>query len=145
VSRAVGVIVWAVLGVAVAAWLAVVEVLWLPLRVGGLLVPVSVLAAVVGNLLLVDLVLRLTASRAVALLPAVTWVGVAAAASMRRPEGDLLIVGSGGLGAVGLAFLVLGVLAAFVAVGRALAHRPPSSADRISGSGPAGSGSGGAR
>ncbi len=130
---------WSVLGVALAAWLAVVEVLWLPLRIGGLLVPVSVVAAVVGNLLLVDLVLRRTSSRAVALLPALTWVVVAVAASMRRAEGDLLIIGSGGLGAVGLAFLLLGVLAAAVAVGRALAFRPVSRSE------PAGSGTDGAR
>jgi hypothetical protein len=134
VPRALLLTAWSVLGIALAAWLAVVEVLWLPLRVGGFLVPVSVVAAVVGNLLLVDLVRSRTASRGVAVLPALTWVAVAGAATMRRPEGDLLIVGSGGLGAVGLAFLLLGVLAAAVAVGRALS-RP----------GPAGSGSGGAR
>jgi hypothetical protein len=132
---------WSVLGVALAAWLAVVEVLWLPLRIGGLLVPVSVVAAVVGNVVLVDLVLRCTTSRAVALLPAFTWVAVAAAASMRRPEGDLLIIGSGALGAVGLAFLLLGGLAAAVAMARVLAARPPA---RISPA-PAGSGTGGAR
>ena len=129
-----------VLGVALAAWLAVVEVLWLPLRIGGLLVPISVVAAVVGNLVLVDLVQRCTTSRAVALLPALTWVAVAGAASMRRPEGDLLIIGSGGLGAVGLAFLLLGGLAATVAMARALATRGA----RISPE-PAGSGTGGAR
>jgi hypothetical protein len=130
---------WSVLAVATAAWLALVEVLWLPLRIGGLLVPVSVLAAVVGNLLLVDLVHRRSRSRAVALLPALTWAGVAAAATLRRPEGDLLIIGSGGLGAVGLAFLLLGVLAATVGVWRVLTT--PS----LSPAAPAGSGSGGAR
>jgi hypothetical protein len=134
--------VWSVLGVALAAWLALVEVLWLPLRIGGLLVPVSVFAAVVGNLLLVDLVLRRTTSRSVAVLPALTWVAVAVAASMRRSEGDLLIVGSGGLGAVGLAFLLLGGLAAMVAVARVLTAQPPA---RVNPSAPAGSGSGGAR
>jgi hypothetical protein len=73
------------------------------------------------------------------MLPALTWVAVAVAASRRRAEGDLLIIGSGGLGVVGLAFLLLGVLAAAVAVGRALAFRPVSRSE------PAGSGSGGAR
>jgi hypothetical protein len=144
VPRALQLTAWSVLSISVAGWLAVIEVLWLPLRVRGVLVPVSVVAAVVGNLLLVELALRWSRSRAVALLPALTWVAVAVAASMRRPEGDLLLIGSGGLGAVGLAFLGLGVLAAAVAVGRALAHRSPSSAGRVS-SGRAGSGSGGAR
>jgi hypothetical protein len=121
---------WAVLAVAGAAWLAVAEVLWLPLRIGGLLVPLSVLAAVVGNLLLVDVVRWGSRSRAVALLPALTWCAIAAAATMRRPEGDLLVVGSGGLGAVGLAFLLLGVLAAAVAAARALAAGHPGGASR---------------
>ena len=133
-SRALVVTAWSVLAVAAATWLAVLEVLWLPLRVGGVLVPVSVVAAVVGNLLLPDLVLRRSRSRAVSVLPAVAWAGVAAAASMRRPEGDLLVVGTGGLGAVGLTFLLVGVLVAAVAVGRALSRPAPG-----------GSGSGGAR
>jgi hypothetical protein len=115
----------AVLAVAVAGWLALVEVFWLPLRLFGVLVPLSVLVAVVGNLLLVAGAHRLTGSRAVAVLPALTWLLVAVAATMRRPEGDLVAVGSGGLGAVTLAFLGLGVLAAALAVGRVLAARPP--------------------
>ena len=53
----------------VAAWLAVVEVLWLPLRIGPVPVPLSVLAAAVGNLLLVSWAHRLSGSRVVALLP----------------------------------------------------------------------------
>lgn len=130
---------WAVLGVVAAAWLAVVEVFWLPFRLGGVLVPVSVLAAMAGNLLLVDVVLRRSGSRTVAVLPALAWAGVASAATLRRPEGDLLIVGTGGLGAVGLAFLLLGVAAAVVAVARALSAPPVTNPAR------AGSGSGAAR
>ena len=110
--------------VLVAGWLALVEVFWLPLRVAGVLVPLSVLLAVVGNLLLVAGAHRLTGSRAVAVLPALTWLAVALAATVRRPEGDLLAVGTGGLGAVTLAFLGLGVLAAAFAVGRVLGTRP---------------------
>jgi hypothetical protein len=139
VPRALQLIGWAVLGVVLATWLAVVEVMWLPLRVGGLLVPVSVVAAIAGNLLLVDVVLRRTRSRAIAVLPAVAWAAVALAATMRRPEGDLLIVGTGGLGVVGLAFLLLGAVAAVLAVARALSERPVSARAH------AGSGSGGAR
>ena len=134
---------WGLLAVVAAAWLALVQVLWLPLRVGGVLVPLSPVAAVVGNLLLVDVAHRVTGSRVVAVLPALAWAAVAFAATLRRPEGDLLLVGGGVLGTVGLAFLLAGVVAAAVAVGRVLAapHRP------VSGRGPdrAGSGSGGAR
>jgi hypothetical protein len=112
---------WGVAGVVVGTWLALVEVFWLPLRVGGVLVPVSVLAAVVGNLLLVSVAYRFSRSRVVAVLPALAWLAVALAAARRRPEGDLVIVGTGALGYVGLAFLLVGVVAAAFAVGRVLA------------------------
>jgi hypothetical protein len=127
----------AVLVVALAAWLAVVEVFWLPLKVGVVPVPLSVLAAVAGNLLLVRLAFRLSGSRVVAVLPALVWLVVALAAMVRRPEGDLVLVGSGVTGGVGMAFLLFGVIAAAFAAGRVLAAavRPV----------PAGSGSGGAR
>jgi hypothetical protein len=135
---------WAVPTVLLAGWLALVEVFWLPLRVGGVVFPVSVLAAVAGNLLLVDAAHRLSGSRAVALLPAATWLGVAVGAMIRRPEGDLVLIGGGVPGAVNLVFLLLGVTAAAVAVGRVLAgaSRRPVSAR---GPAPAGSGTGGAR
>jgi hypothetical protein len=134
----------AVAVVVAAAWLALVEVFWLPLRVAGVLVPVSVVAAVFGNLVLVALALRLTGSRLLAVLPALVWVVVAVGAMIRRPEGDLILTGGGALGIVNLAFLVLGVTAAAFAVGRALGGpRPTASPDRALH--PAGSGSGGAR
>jgi hypothetical protein len=138
----------AVAVVVAAAWLALVEVFWLPLRVVGVLVPVSVVAAVVGNLMLVALAQRLTGSRLLAVLPALVWVGVAVGAMVRRPEGDLLLVGGGALGIVNLAFLLLGVTAATFAVGRALAGpRTRSTAASRPHPAPqqAGSGSGGAR
>ena len=119
--------------VAVAGWLALVEVFWLPLRVAGVLVPLSVPAAVVANYLLVTGAHRLTGSRTVAVLPALTWLAVALTATVRRPEGDLVAVGTGGLGTVTLAFLGLGVLGAAVAVGRVVAVPPahaPSGAQR---------------
>jgi hypothetical protein len=124
--------------VVLAAWLALVEVFWLPLRVGGLLVPLSPAAAVVGNLLLVGLAHRLTGSRVGAALPALTWLVIAVAASIRRPEGDLVITGGGVAGFVNLAFLLLGVVAAAFAVGRVMAAPPVSRAR-------GGSGTGGAR
>ena len=123
-----------------AAWLALVEVFWLPLRVSGVPVPVSVLAAVAGNLLLVGLAARLTGSRLAAVLPAVVWLGVAVAAAIPRPEGDLLLTGSGLLGVLTLAFLLAGVVAASFAVGKVLAG--PRDGVRPARTG---SGSGGAR
>lgn len=137
IARTAAVVGWAVLAVAAGAWLALVEVFWLPLRIGVVPIPLSVLAAVAGNLLLVRLAHRLSGSRAVAVLPALVWLVVALAAMVRRPEGDLVLVGSGVTGTVGFAFLLCGVIAAAFSVGRVLAAsvRPA----------PTGSGSGGAR
>jgi hypothetical protein len=138
---------WVVLAVVLGAWLALTEVFWLPLRVGGVLVPLSLMAAVTGNLLLPGLLLRSSGSRLVAVLPGVVWLVVVLAAMMRRPEGDLVITGTGVTGMLNLVFLLLGVLAAAVAVGRILgtpAHRPVSPAAAPTPD-PTGSGSGGAR
>jgi hypothetical protein len=113
---------WAVAAVAVSGWLAVVEVFWLPWRLAGVPVPISLIAAVVGNLVLVDAARRLSGSRLVGVLPAVVWLGIALAGSMRRPEGDLLLPGGDAVtSTVNLGFLLLGVVAAAFAVGRALA------------------------
>jgi hypothetical protein len=133
--------------VAVSAWLALVEVFWLPLRVGGVLVPLSVVGAVVANLLLPAAALRFSGSRLVAVLPAVTWLVVAVAGMMRRPEGDLVLTGVGASGVASLAFLMLGVLAAAFSVGRVLggARRPPVRPEGVPAPDPAGSGIGGAR
>jgi hypothetical protein len=137
--------VWGLVFVVLSAWLALVEVFWLPLRIGLVPVPVSVLAAVVGNLMLVGGAHRLSGSRVVAVLPAVVWLTVAMAASIRRPEGDLILTGGGAAGVVNLAFLLLGVLAAAVAIGRVLAGpRRIRPTDRDAPA-PTGSGSGGAR
>ena len=132
---------WGVIAVLVSGWLALVEVFWLPLRIGGLLIPLSVAGAVVGNLMLTTAAHRLSGSRVVALLPGAVWLALAVAAMLRRPEGDLVITGGGATGIVNLAFLGLGVTAAAFGIGRALAGprlvRPVQA--------PAGSGSGGAR
>ena len=117
--------------VVVAAWFAVLEVLWLPLRIGGFAVPVSIPVAVAVNLLLVTWTHRLTGSRLAAVLPAVVWLVVVLPASQRRPEGDLLILGN----TRGLVFLLCGVLAAAVALGRVLGTPRPLVAAPAQGSG----------
>jgi hypothetical protein len=131
----------------VAVWMALVEVFWLPLRVGGVLLPVSVVAAVAANLLLPRLALRLSGSRLVAALTGVAWVAVVVAGMIRRPEGDLLITGGGATGVVNLVFLLAGVLAAAFAVGRMLGGGPPAPVrpEPKPAAGRVGSGSGGVR
>jgi hypothetical protein len=136
------------IAVLVAGWLALVEVFWLPWQVGGVPLPVSVPAAVVGNLLLVEAAHRLSGSRLVGALPAVVWLVIAVGGSIRRPEGDLLITGGDGVTQlVNLGFLLLGVVAASLAVGHMLGtppRRPAAVPPAVSPAG-AGSGSGGAR
>jgi hypothetical protein len=143
------VVAWGIVAVLVAGWLALVEVFWLPLRIGGILVPLSVLAAIVGNLMLIGAAHRLSGSRVVAVLPGLVWLAVAIAAMIRRPEGDLVLTGGGATGTINLLFLLLGVTAAAFGIGRALAgprRRPlPAVPDGATPSAPAGSGSGGAR
>ncbi|RBY85324.1 hypothetical protein [Blastococcus sp. TF02A-26] len=121
--------------VLVAAWFALVEVLWLPLRIGGFPVPLSIPVAMAVNLLLVTWTHRLTGSRVAAVLPALVWLVVVVPASQQRSEGDVLLIGDWR----GLAFLLLGVLGASLAVGRVVGTPPAR------GAAPAGSGSGGAR
>jgi hypothetical protein len=127
--------------VVLALWLALVEVFWLPLRVGPVLVPVSIAAAVAGNLLLPRLALRWSRSRLAAALTGIAWLVVVVAGMIRRPEGDLLITGGGATGVVNLAFLLVGVLAAAYAVGRAVGGPRQVSPEGH----PSGSGTGGAR
>jgi hypothetical protein len=135
-----------VLALAAAGWIALVEVFWLPLRVAGVLVPVSVVVAVVANLLMPRLALYLSGSRVVAGLTGVAWLVVVVPGMIRRPEGDLIITGGGATGVVNLAFLLLGVLSAAFAVGRVLGGpRPVVSPDDAPARDRAGSGSGGAR
>jgi hypothetical protein len=119
--------------VLVSAWLAVVEVFWLPLRIGDVLLPLSVVGAVVGNLLIGAAARRLAGWGPAAVLTAVAWLVIVVAAMIPRSEGDLLIVGGGATGAVNVVFLMAGVVSAAYASGTALS------------TGRRGSGSGGAR
>jgi hypothetical protein len=117
--------------VVVAVWFAVVEVLWLPLRIGGFPVPLSIPVAMAVNLLLVTWTHRLTGSRVAAVLPALMWLVVVLPAGQQRPEGDVLLAG----GPRGLAFLLFGVLGASLAVGRVVGTPRPAPGEPAQGSG----------
>ncbi len=98
--------------------LALLTALWgaflVPLRAFGVPVPVAVVVAVAANLVLGSAGGRLY-GRLGAALPGVLWFAIVATLQSRRPEGDLVVVGS----ATGLAFLLLGSVAAAVPVGLA--------------------------
>lgn len=83
-----------------------------PLRVGGTPVPLGLLLALAP----VPLCLaggRLLQRRAAAAVPGGLWVATALALGSQRREGDLVVTG----GALGIAFLAVGALAAAAAVG----------------------------
>lgn len=89
-----------------------------PFRLGGTLVPVSWVLAVVGNALLGRAGGRL-AGRTGALVPGLVWLVVAFTFGSQRAEGDLIVPGS----TVGLVFLLVGALASAVAYGLAPRRR----------------------
>ena len=109
--------------------LTVLLALWgaflVPFRVGGTLVPVSVVVAVVGNVLVGRAASRLAGSTG-ALVTGGLWIAVTLVLSSRRAEGDVVVPGS----AVGMAFLVTGALASAVAYGAAVVRTPPDRARR---------------
>jgi hypothetical protein len=103
---------------------AVVECFLVPLHAGRWAVPVSVPAAMLGNVLLARAIARFTARRATALLPPVLWLVVVLVLAAPRPEGDLVVPGS----LTGLAFLFLGATAG--ALGAASTIAPGRRRDR---------------
>jgi hypothetical protein len=109
--------------------LTVLLALWgaflVPFRVGGTLVPVSILIAVVGNVLVGRAAARLAGSSG-PLLTGVLWVGLTLVLSSRRAEGDVVVPGS----SVGMAFLAAGALASAVAYGAAVLRPAASPARR---------------
>ena len=96
-----------------------------PFRVGGTLVPVSVLLAGVGNLVVGRAGGRLAGTPG-ALVPGLLWLAVAVLLSSRRAEGDLVVPGS----AVGMLFLLTGALGSAVAYGLTAA-RPRNGATAL--------------
>jgi hypothetical protein len=86
---------------------AVLECFLVPLRVAGWVMPISVLAAIVGNVLLARLMAGVVGRRLVALLPPLVWLVTVLTFAAPRAEGDLVVPGSW----VGLAFLFLGTIA----------------------------------
>ncbi|CAN5369170.1 hypothetical protein BH24ACT9_BH24ACT9_13420 [soil metagenome] len=106
--------------VVVAGASAVVEVFYLPLRAGSVLIPLSIPAAIAGNLAFTRAMYEVAGSVWAALLPGAVWLGVIGRSAVARPEGDLLITDGGGSTAtamVNLAFLLLGSLSLAFAVG----------------------------
>ncbi len=78
-----------------AALLAVLEALLVPVYVGSVIVPVAVVLAVAGNILLPRLARALIPTMAAALAPFAAWLVVMVGFGvLARPEGDVIMPGS---------------------------------------------------
>lgn len=109
-------------GFALVLVLTVLLCLWgaflVPLRIGTVRLPVSLVIALVGNALLGRAGGRLLGTVGV-LLPGLLWLGLAFLFGTRRTEGDLIVAGD----VVGTLFLALGALGFAVAYGMTSVRR----------------------
>jgi hypothetical protein len=99
--------------------LAVLECFLVPLRIGSVPVPVTVLLAMAGNILLARLAGRLTGSVAGAAVPPALWLLVVIVLALPRPEGDLIVQGT----LTGLVFLFAGAVAGAYGVAAEVTRR----------------------
>lgn len=106
------------IGVA-AVGLAVVEAFLVPLRIGSLPFPLSVVLAVAGNVLLTRLAARQTGSIVAAGLQPVLWLLTVLVLSLPRPEGDVIVAGT----IIGLVFLFAGSVAGAYGVASEITRR----------------------
>jgi hypothetical protein len=97
-----------VLVVLAAVLTAVLEVFFTPLRVGGFLIGLSALGAVVANVALASFAYRTVGAKWAVALPALTWFAVLMVAAGSTPEGDILLVDDNW---VGLATIFTGSMA----------------------------------
>jgi hypothetical protein len=105
-----------------AAGLAVVECFLVPLRIGSVPFPITILLAVAGNIVLAKLSARQTGSIAGAAVPPVLWLVVVIVLSLPRAEGDLIVEGS----LTGLVFLFAGAVAGAFGVASEITRRTRS-------------------
>ncbi|HEX5495106.1 MAG TPA: DUF6113 family protein [Mycobacteriales bacterium] len=97
--------------------LGVLECFLVPFRIGGTSVPVALLLALVGNVVLTRAMYRATAHRAATAVPVVAWLALVLVLASKTAEGDLVVPGTW----PGLLFLFGGTIAGAVAVGRTVA------------------------
>jgi hypothetical protein len=111
--------------VACAAMLALFACLLVPFRVGGHLVPIAILLAVLTTAGIPQALIGARVPVLGAAAPLAAWLVVVTAMSYAKPEGDVVLPGNGGEGAISYAVMGGGALAGIVSLGwRAL--RPSS-------------------
>ncbi|HEV7193829.1 MAG TPA: hypothetical protein VGN35_11570 [Jatrophihabitantaceae bacterium] len=112
-----------------AALAALIELFLVPLYAGSVLVPVAILLAVAGNVLLPRMGRALVPKALAAVLPFVAWlIVVVAVGFFTRPEGDVVLPGGGGAEWVGLGVALGGALAGTVTI--VMSTPPPGTAPR---------------
>lgn len=111
--RVFGLVIYGVLGALSAAF----DVLLVPSRIGSTLVPIAVVLAVAGNILLPRLAMTFTRTAAGAVVPVVSWIVVLAVLASARPEGDVLLPGSGTVQFVSYGLMIGGLLSGLVTLG----------------------------
>lgn len=99
--------------------LAVVESFLVPLRVGSIPLPLCVVLAVAGNVLLTRLAGRQTGSILAAALQPALWLLTVVVLSLPRPEGDVIVAGT----VTALVFLFAGSVAGAYGIAAEITRR----------------------
>lgn len=100
---------------------ALIEVLLVPLYVGRVLLPVTILLALATNAALPLLARRLTGATFAAVIPVALWLICVLLLGTSRPEGDVLLPGGGNVQLVSYGLITAGALSGIATV--ALAGR----------------------
>jgi hypothetical protein len=125
-----------VIAVVAALVTAVAELMIAPLRLGGHLIGVAVVATVLGNLVLGWFAYTTVGRKWAVALPAAAWLALMVTASGRTTEGDLLLVGPKGDAVVdadswvGVGMILAGSIAFAVVGFRLMIAQPPFPANR---------------
>jgi hypothetical protein len=102
---------------------AAIEILLVPLYIGSVIFPITLVLVLIGNVYFPRAVWWLTDSTGLAFLPTVGWVVVLIYFGIvPNPMGDVLLPGYGQGQYVGQALLVVGLIAGILS---AAVHRPP--------------------
>jgi hypothetical protein len=110
-----------VIAVVAAALTGVLELMFATLRVGGHLVGLSVLLAVLANATLSWFAFHAVGGKAAVALPALVWIALMVAAAGGTSEGDYLLAGDNWVGVV---MIIAGAMT-FAVVGFKLIMTPP--------------------
>ncbi len=111
-----------IVAVAGGALLGVYATLMTPYRVGGTLVPISLLLAVGGNAALIWFGYFTTRNKFLALLPGLVWAGFAFLGVDRTREGDVVLYQQNWVGTV---YLFVGAITISVAAYRLIVPKQP--------------------